>query len=320
MEWNNFNNGQFIFSKMALENALKIKSRYSQLVLENLEKLTGTPWPAFSPWMGLPVIIDKFRYSEAPKEKDIVRELFLSEQLFLNNNNLLSWVNDNLSETGGILGFTAGEYDVPAIIDVNCAKTKPWFEERLARALGLLKASDPVIAAFVDQFLVQVVPFVATKMDVSSRCLFSSHRLKGAVFIQYCDKKAINPLLDAIDIFHEIGHQVLIYYFTADKITSSPPDTLVYSGARRTLRPAVRSIHSAMALTYMIIAGLALRALATSTDDLDLLKSSVLSYQDALRLNIESARERLVFTQLGKILIDEMAFYASCPLKGGNNE
>jgi hypothetical protein len=310
-----FEQGGWIFSRKALVHASMIKQRYDSKIMDHIEAQTGNKQIRYNPWMS-------YFFNKPGQAEAIFKtgEVTAKPEILLNNSATLDRLNLHLADNSGILCFTSGSENVPAELDVNCSISKPWFGERLGTAIELLRNSDPLISSYVDTFLVQVVPFIATHLKVGSRCLFSTHRVKGAVFVQYSNQKPVSSLIDAIDLFHEIGHQVLIYYFTADRITTSDPEILVYSGARRTKRPAIRAFHSAMALTFMAISGLALRTKCLGEKDIAFLNEHIATYQEALKENLNSLRELLSFTILGDTLLNEMAFFANYPLKGGTDD
>lgn len=79
----------------------------------------------------------------------------------------------------------------------------------------------------------------------------SCHWLKGAVFLSAPVNHPFADLEFALNIVHELGHQILMVFQDADLIMEdiSKP---VYSSIRRTNRPAILSFHALVAVYFML--------------------------------------------------------------------
>lgn len=99
-----------------------------------------------------------------------------------------------------------------------------------------------------------IVPLAQVNEKGTFRTAFTSHDVKGAMFIVIPDVND-DPhwkLHLELDMVHELGHMALIVYQSADRLLSSELSLPIYSGVRKTDRPAIMSLHAAIALTYQI--------------------------------------------------------------------
>jgi hypothetical protein len=73
---------------------------------------------------------------------------------------------------------------------------------------------------------------------------------RGVVFLGFAPGY---PKLDlAMDLAHELGHQALALFQSADRILASNWDAPVYSEVRQTNRPAIQSLHAVAAIAFML--------------------------------------------------------------------
>lgn len=146
-----------------------------------------------------------------------------------------------------------------------------------------------------------VIPLPGTKKNRG----YSSSLLRGAIFRTIPEEST--PADIAIDLVHELGHQVLQKWQSVDPIITSDPNAPIYSEIRRTLRPAIQTFHAAVALAYMHLfvesmkldeecAAAGKRRGALYTDDL----------RTSLLLSTSSLRQKCAFSKAGARMLDEM--------------
>ncbi len=127
------------------------------------------------------------------------------------------------------------------------------FVEMMRQGRDLYLDAHPRFRARWNGIVKTLVPIEVGGILSDNRAAFSSHLLKGAVFRAI--PRTSDPFwkLDlAIDLAHELGHQTLILYQSADPIIVSDLSEKVFSGIRQTDRPSIMSFHAAAALAYMI--------------------------------------------------------------------
>ncbi len=81
---------------------------------------------------------------------------------------------------------------------------------------------------------------------------FSSNLAKGFVFYWYCDRyEGEIGFETAVDYVHEASHQLTFLLNAIDPMIKGDPKKPVYSGIKGCERPAILSLHGAIALGYM---------------------------------------------------------------------
>jgi|SRR6185312_792391 len=80
---------------------------------------------------------------------------------------------------------------------------------------------------------------------------FSAHWLKGAIFLSLPQEHPFPELELAINLVHELGHQVLMFFQDADALIEKDFAKPIYSAIRKTSRPAIMSLHALVAIHFM---------------------------------------------------------------------
>ena len=167
-------------------------------------------------------------------------------------------------------------------------------------AVAIIRSASPFLEALFEEIVEAVIPLGGGRNRG-----YSTHLARGAIFRSL---PADNDAYDvAVDIVHEIGHQVLMVWQSVDPILASDPKAPVFSQIRRVDRPAIQTYHATVALAYM-------RALELALPADPLMQAAAarrgLSYSESLvhslRLSIMSIREKCELTELGGKLLDEM--------------
>lgn len=123
----------------------------------------------------------------------------------------------------------------------------------LRNAISILKDCSSDISRLFSEVVHHIVP-INTDAGHFQKIGngFSSHMAKGAIFLSVPKMASNNELQLAINIAHEVGHQCLYIYQTADPIISEGLHKPVYSFVRKAERPAIQSFHATVALAFMI--------------------------------------------------------------------
>ena len=173
----------------------------------------------------------------------------------------------------------------------------------LYKALGTVQEGNTDIAVLFSEVVKHIVPINTAKLKDSNNGMgFSTHLAKGSIFLSVPSRK----LQLATNIAHELGHQCLYIYQTADQIIAQGLDAPVFSYVRKTYRPAIQSFHATVALAFMV------RFLSQVVPD----RKEKDYYQQVLqRLRSDFKRsldeyDSVVFTELGQVLYEDMRVYA----------
>lgn len=185
-------------------------------------------------------------------------------------------------------------------------------QRTIRKALDILADLSPEIHSAFSALVVQVVPLYST--DGRDRRLGSSHEMaKGAIFMGIPLEPGIDRLLEfAVDIAHEVAHQVIITYLAFDDLILSSADRLVFSGVRGTPRPPIRALHAATALCYIVEVERKLLEsyrgkMSFYCDFKDLHEKNVVS----LKKTLDSLGSECEFSELGRAIYEECASFSS---------
>lgn len=120
---------------------------------------------------------------------------------------------------------------------------------------------------------------------------------RGAIFLGFAPQYSIFNL--ALDLVHEIGHQALALFQSADRVIAGDWNTPVYSEVRRTYRPAIQSLHAAAAIAFM----------CSFAEELGLPRYVHPEFDDSLPKALTRAtsylREACEFTSIGASIMDD---------------
>ena len=137
---------------------------------------------------------------------------------------------------------------------------------------------------------------------------FSSHLAKGCLFLSTPKMRSDNELQLAINIAHEVGHQCLYIYQTADKIIKEGINKPIFSQVRKTDRPAIQSFHATVALAFMV------RFLGQLKDErltaTDYYKKMLTTLESDFK-NSFSTYDEITFSEVGHLLFEDLKNYAN---------
>lgn len=157
----------------------------------------------------------------------------------------------------------------------------------------------------VDQILPVRVIDPGTTPKVTGRG-FSSHKFIGGVFLEPCIGGENDQFEYALNIVHEVGHQVLMLYQWFDKIIEGDPKQPIYSVIRKTERPAILSLHGLVANTMMVqFCRAFIKDPGKNLIHLDYCKRRLTRLISDQGYGISQFRN-VTFTEMGKKLLDEM--------------
>lgn len=178
-------------------------------------------------------------------------------------------------------------------------------EYLLNHAIQELQETQTDIAKIFDELILHVVPMNTEKGNFQKIGNgFSTHRAKGALFISVPQLGTDSLLQLKINLAHELGHQSLFVYQSADPIIKEGLDAPVYSYVRQTERPAIQAFHATVALGFMV------RFLEQTTDCSDYYLSSLQRLKEDFVKSLQFY-DRVVFTDIGQMLFKDLKSYAA---------
>lgn len=175
--------------------------------------------------------------------------------------------------------------------------------ELLNAALELVQGSSEDVAELFSEVVKHVVPINTARLGHQRKGVgFSTHLAKGSIFLSVPSEK----LQLAINIVHELGHQCLYLYQTADQIIAQGLDTPVFSYVRKTHRPAIQAFHATVALAYMVRF---LSQVKPHREDQGYCQQALQMLKDDFIRSLD-VYDSVVFTELGQVLYDDLKSYA----------
>jgi len=143
-------------------------------------------------------------------------------------------------------------------------------------------------------------------LNINGRVGMSTDLARGAIFTSFSNRKTLFDF--AIDLVHELGHQVLMIFNSADKLFTEGANKLVYSGIRLKERPAIQSYHSSIALGFMLyFANSYLSQINGKLEnEFHYAQEKIELFEKQLKLNIDALKENCSFTILGNRLLSDL--------------
>lgn len=249
----------------------------------------------YSPWMGLLSFVDRETYSKVVPH---------------------NFKLDDMENTPDRLKFlsilnTAGTEEELALEALEDWQVLDW-ENRTAietvnatfpKSFDLITGSSEFFAQLLPRLVDIVIPlneFVPFERG------FSDHRVKGAIFIT--PRSDDYPVFhSAVSMAHELGHQVMMLYQTADPLIEADDHKLFsYSAARKTDRPVIQCLHASFALAFMQRACMSILKSDSHGIPQDLISQEMARFREGLKETLLPLFELVRFTAIGKRLAMEL--------------
>lgn len=180
------------------------------------------------------------------------------------------------------------------------------FNSEICRALKIIDRV-PELASLLRVTVRSFVPLTGANLrkDGSGK---SCHWLKGAIFLSLPQDRRYSELELALNIVHELGHQVLMIYQDADSIMTDLYKP-VFSSIRKTERPAIMSFHALVAIYFMLFFFHSLLNSSNkwSPEELAYLKAKILKLSSDFTGAM--ALKDIDFSPLGLLMMQEMMDY-----------
>jgi hypothetical protein len=206
-----------------------------------------------------------------------------------------SIVDDAIGPTAGLTSSDT----ISVVEDIEVAQ--PEAIACYAAARTLLLESDPLLRGLFKTLIHFVVPV----RSLSRKFGYSTHLARGVVFLSFPEDEHPEIAL-AIDLAHELGHQALMVFQSADPLLTSSLDEPLWSGIRQAYRPAIQCMQAAAALCYMTILtdGLIKRSDFTVSERAYIEKNHH-SQVEKMKATILSINEACTFTGVGRRIMED---------------
>lgn len=178
--------------------------------------------------------------------------------------------------------------------------------DRIESATERLRKTSPRYRKLFGSVVSTFVPLIRTNNIRSHRAAFSSHLARGALFLTIPVNDTLTAKIDTeVDLVHELGHSALILYQAADPIFVGDSLAPTYSGIRKTMRPAIMSLHAATALAFMLEYLTSRFQRAPEEEIRSYLISEINSYTVSLQATLQGLAGAKL-TDIGKAILREL--------------
>ena len=170
--------------------------------------------------------------------------------------------------------------------------------------------STPSLRPIFADIVNHIIPLNPEIGSVQSVGVGSSTLLaRGAIFLSIPNMKKLSCIQLAINIAHELGHQCLMVYQTADRIIKDDLSMPVYSYIRKKDRPIIQSFHATFALAFMTEFLQNVDRKNLNTEEKEFVQNELLKTRDDFKNSLRKFKNSQ-FTPLGKALLKELREYA----------
>lgn len=298
--------GRWITGEKGTHRLIQLRNEVDKKDL-SLAPLFFEKKPSYSPWMSSNLLRDRVKSWERVPEA--LLNLNENPQPILDDKALSDIHNFFVSD--GEVGLEAIGTETNRNIRV-ADPSNDWLNvsRRLfPAAISLIKDTRSTFDDRISGLCQCIIPLVPTDITAGRSKQgrgFSTQYFRGGIFL---DPPDINEFqLDEliINIAHELGHQALIVYQTADKIIEGDPHFPIYSVIRKTERPAILSLHAVVASAYMA----EMLEIIRENEHYSMARKEYLSLRleeniNLVRLGLSSLKA-VSFTKLGKSICHEL--------------
>lgn len=186
----------------------------------------------------------------------------------------------------------------------NAKVERPELEEVFQDVVRLVCRASPLFCLTLDNLVQVVVPLFTD--GPRPRFCFSSHEARSAIFLSIPPRSPTTRIELAFDLVHEMGHQALMRFQSADPLMTSDFDTPIFSGVRRTPRPAIHSYHAAAAIAYMLAFIEGGEGLLENTEEEVFLEEQCSLLRTGLQNSLEQLNANCEFTTTGRRILDSI--------------
>ena len=284
-----------IFGELGSSRIVAIANEMRKLYVKRVTERYSIQGIKYCPWLGLDNFLPKGSIGNLMFENYTKPTIELSPAQLTTLKQLSTFKRTNKLLVDPLEDWT--------ILDGSDQKTVSATGNLFKNAHNILVSSSEYFAILFREIIDIVVP-LNDYLDFERG--FSNHYTKGAIFLSPRSGYFAEIKL-AISMAHEIGHQVLMLYQITDSIILDGQKNIpVYSGVRKTFRPAMQTYHAAIALSFMILACDELANYFDVEDKLNFIKSTKKDCTENLLKTIEDLKKKCEFTPIGTAILNEI--------------
>jgi hypothetical protein len=275
---------EWFFGNSGFENIDELKLSFNQKTISIVNEKLESNYQKYSPWM-----------SNLDQLSDL-GPLFLNHDLIISTDDKITTIERH---------YLTGEDKKDLKLGVDSEKI-----EIFNSALSKINSSGNDISKLFGTVVDHIVPINTEGQNFQEIGIgFSTHLAKGSIFLSIPTlEEEIAPLQMAINAIHELGHQCLYLYQSADKIIDKGLNDAVYSYVRKTKRPAIQSFHASVALAFMMRFLTQYKAVNKKESDYQdkMIKALGKDFKDSLR-----SFDSIKFTEVGGLIFKELRSFSN---------
>lgn len=275
-------------------DVFQIASELRRATLEEANRKWNASYEAYSPWMCCVPVMSSTEF--IPRE--LLRQPTSDRGFIVTDEGYLRLARE-FTESKSFLKmkgiFDQDPRDWLPSVELTAEQVSVFADGRVT-----LTQSNDILCEMYSQFVDFVLPLGGERNRG-----FVGHLTRGIIYRtipKNCDKYDV-----AIDLAHEMGHNVLITWQSVDPIVSSDRRQMIYSQIRRTLRPVMQTFHAAVALAFMYQL---VKLNKANPDFVEAGRRRGAKYTESLRvslrLSVESLRRECKFTAIGSRILNEL--------------
>lgn len=204
----------------------------------------------------------------------------------------------------GVFGLSNSGMNVFTNIACKEPNAEVFFEE----AKDLLFSAVPEFQKLFLNIVKLIIPLEIKDKENSPIAGFSSHLCQGAIFLStpVIDRKYWRAEL-AIDLAHELAHQVLNLFQRTDNLLLSDLYMPIYSGVRRINRPAIMALHGAAALSYILLSAKSIEQCSqANSEEVEYARQLLNGVREDLLKTLSSLESSCQFSTVGNLIMSDL--------------
>ncbi len=280
----------WIFGEQATKKILFLGNIFYNSRKEGVNRLYRTEFKNYHPWMSCSELTKTYINN---KKYQIPTQLFqLDPEILDIYKGFLSTKNTDIFDK---------KWGVSIAKDM--VHYFPEYTSLVKDSWQLVQESQPWIGALSQKLIYEILPITSLIGNKCNGISFSDKRMIGTIFISHKPNEKYVSLILGETIVHEIAHQVLYIFQYGNRIVEDQ-DAWTYSGIRKTIRPAIASLHAGVAICYMIEYLKGIFKIFDQPEIKNFILARILQHRDDLSLTLNGLRKVKVSTIGERILND----------------
>ncbi|WP_186645650.1 hypothetical protein [Fluviispira vulneris] len=290
--------GKWLLGFSAYEKIYKLKSKLDNKQVEIVNQFSPIMHSEYQPWMCMQECYPYFiNENDRFNETLVVNDLVLLNKIqdkFINTINC----SDRVLKSNTYFYWQIETIDKDYIDKFFC---------ETQQVLEIIYKTHFLFEKYILLIINLIYPLKRTIAAKMTGAGLSTHFFRGGVFLIPPEKSEFFEEEYAINIVHELAHQVYFLYQNADPIFKTESNLLVYSVIKKVERPIALSFHALVATYFMYI--YSYYFFKNKNFKSNNKKIFIINKNNDLKRNLEiglNVFKNIEFTELGELILQEM--------------